>query len=87
MDLISSFLGKFSRLAPPQSVYKTALCAAVKTLLAIEISPDRIRVDRGVAHLDINPLLKGELQLKKVELLLLANEDLKRFSRTIKDIR
>lgn len=87
MDLISSFLKKFSNLTPPQSIFKDSLCKAAKTVLGIDLSPQNVRVERGIAYLDINPLLKAELQLKKTQLLAAANEELKLFGRTIRDLR
>lgn len=87
MDLISTFLGKFKLLTPPQSVFKKALCGAVKAVLAIDIPLERVRVDRSIAYLDINPLLRSEIRLKKTELLTLANKELGQFGRALKDIR
>lgn len=87
MNLISTFLEKFKRLAPPESVMKTAFLGAVRSVLKVEFRPDQIRVRRDIVSFEGNPLFKSELMLKKKELLAHANEELKMFSRRITDIR
>lgn len=74
-------------MAPLQSVFKKALQSAIQVTLQIELPLERIRIERGVAHLEVNPMIRGELMLKKTEILTRVNEELKGFGRSLTDIR
>ncbi len=87
MDPLSAFLSRFKKLAAPQAVFKEALIESVRTILREELPAKNIRVVRGVAHIDANPLLKGELLLKKRDILACANRRLQTLGKTLTDLR
>jgi|GEM_PF-895862 len=87
MNIISTFLERFKKLSPPQSIIKTAFINAVRSQFKIEVLPEQVRIQRDTIFFQGNPLFKTEMTLKKKELLAKINEELKLFSRRVSDIR
>lgn len=76
MDLLSSFLGKWSKLRAPESAIRRSIAQEIRRVWGIDLPVERIRVRSGIAYIDANPLLKGELVLKKTTLLQAVNREL-----------
>lgn len=87
MDSLASFLDRFRKLKPPEASVKRAVSGAIRDVVQIEVSEDRVRLARGVVYVDVDPLIKSELFLKRTELLRRANELLNDTSRSVLDIR
>lgn len=87
MDLISTLLGKFRKLYPPEAVVRNATLESLQSLNGFELNPSAIKIQHGVIFIDANPLIKSELMLYKKELLARVNAKLAPFNRVVKDVR
>jgi hypothetical protein len=87
MNPLASFLDRFRSLKPPQASLKKAVVRALSEVMQVEIPPEKVRLSQGAAFLDVDPLIKSEVFLKKAELLRRVRELLETGDRPLGDIR
>lgn len=71
---LSSFLERFLRLAPTESITRNAVTATVEELCGILLREQDIRIQRGVVLLTVHPIHKNEILLRKGDILLNLKE-------------
>ena len=62
---ILEFLRKFESLRPRDESLKKAITFIIKKEIFIDILPEDITVQRGVAYIKANPVIKNEIFLRK----------------------
>lgn len=87
MNPLASLLERFRSLKPPEASLKKALVRALSQVANLDISIEKVRLSQDVAFLDVEPIVKSEVFLKKGELLRRVKELLETGDRTLKDIR
>jgi hypothetical protein len=75
MERLEAFLKKFERLAAPHRVPRERIAEYCREKLNVNIPIADIRVNHGVAYIDAPALIKGELHLRKEELIAYVNTD------------
>jgi hypothetical protein len=85
MQPLKAFLERFKHLTPPEALVKNAIVQALQELFQITVAKEQIRIGRDYIFLDSPPLLKGEIYLRKEELLRRVHEILGRIK--FKDVR
>lgn len=69
MRSISSFFERLKNLTVPDGARRDAVCRALRDVLGVEVDRARVRIDGGVAYLNVSPSLKAEVQFKEQELI------------------
>lgn len=66
---LGQLLGKFEKLLSEGELGKEAIQKALKDATGLDIAKDRISIRNGTVYLDIKPLYKNEVLLKKEQIL------------------
>lgn len=84
---IGNFLEKFRNITPPDKFVKDVLIDVVKETANIDIEKENLDVRNGVIFISIDSIIKNEIFLKKAEIMKNLTEKLKKYKKTIRDIR
>jgi uncharacterized membrane protein len=69
MDPISSLLKKFTSITPPDESVRKEVVRILESEYNISLDIGDVRVQSGVVYLEVSPLIKTEVVIKKEELL------------------
>jgi hypothetical protein len=69
MERISAFLEKYTHLGLSRKFFQTEVVGIIKAETGIAIDPGALRRERTRLYIDVSPLLKGEIFLRKGEIL------------------
>ncbi|MFO0718604.1 MAG: hypothetical protein U0522_01060 [Candidatus Paceibacterota bacterium] len=84
MENVSFFLQKFKALLSSQGAKKQIAIEVIKEIFNIDIDPGKIKIKNDIVFIDVSPVFKNTLFLKKKDLLKTINE---RIGSKIFDIR
>lgn len=84
---IGNFLEKFKNITPPDKFVKDVLIGVVKDTVNIDIEKDNIDVRNGTIFITVDPIIKSEIFFKKSEIIKSLTEKLKKYKKTIREIR
>jgi len=73
---IAGYLSKFKIITPPQNTIVETLIWAVFNEVGIKLRKEEVKIQRSVAHLSIDQILKSEIFLGKRKILNTMNKKL-----------
>jgi uncharacterized membrane protein len=76
MDPISSLLKKFTSITPPDESVRKEVVRILESDYNISLDIGDVRVQSGVVYLEVSPLIKTEVVMRKEELLSLLQKSL-----------
>jgi len=84
---VSSFLGKFTNLTPPERFIKDSFIIIAAEMTGITLKKEEIDVRGDTLYIKLHSVAKNELFLQKDALLQRLNQELQQYKKVIKDIR
>lgn len=85
LNPILQFLRKFESLRPRDESLKKTIVSVFKKEMLVDVSLEDINVQRGVAHIKANPVIKNEIFLRKNSLINAIEKEVG--AGTLKDLR
>lgn len=77
MNSLSGFLEKFKKIIHEESFSKQAVINVLEKKLPIKLDPDDLKISNSVLYLNVTPLVRQEIQMRKEGLLEALEEDSK----------
>jgi hypothetical protein len=87
MKLASDFLSKFLRLTPPNDSLRRAVASAVSQVLGSPIDKGAVRVQNGIAYVEVSSVAKSKIHIERRAILDLIYEKLPQSEKLVRDIR
>lgn len=69
MELIRSFLERYSNLTPPDAIVRKVVSEKINEIISINVDIKKIKISRGIAFIQTSPGAKNKLFLKKQKVL------------------
>lgn len=67
--ILSDFLAKYLAKQPPGDIIRAALIEVLKDSYTITLSPDAVRIDRGIAYIRASAAIKNEIFIQKANIM------------------
>ena len=87
MKSAGDFLSKFQKLTPPNDALRRAVAQAVGGVLGTPVAKERVRIQNGVAYVDVSSVAKHKLRTERREVLDCLYEALPKAKNLIRDVR
>ena len=71
---ISDLLGKYLAKQPPSEIMRAALVVVLKDSFKIDLKPESIRIDRGIAYIQAGAAVKNEIFMRRADILAKVRE-------------
>ncbi|MFA5987108.1 MAG: hypothetical protein WC797_00430 [Candidatus Paceibacterota bacterium] len=65
MRRISELLEVLKRITPPNGVIRDRISEILKENIGVNIDRSKISIKNGIIYVDVNPLIKGEIFMRK----------------------
>lgn len=87
MRSAGDFLSKFQKLTPPDDALRRAVASAVTKVLGKEVSKGQVKIQNGVAFIDVSSIAKNKIRLERRAILDLLFEKIPKAADKVRDIR
>jgi hypothetical protein len=87
MKIAGDFLSKFQKLAPPNDALRRAVATAVSSVIGKEIPKGSVKIQHGVAFIDVPSIAKNKIRIERKVILDLLYEKIPKAKDSVRDIR